>query len=154
MDKQTYYYLKTRMQNRAKVFGIASLATAIIFATVPYLSLSLAGFSLLFAILSRGEQIKFSRDLKIAIGTSIATIVISCYVFFSVFYALKINPEYRENVGAYMDQLFSTTYGIDNTYEADNIYGIDSTDSAYGSTNEEGMTTYSDLLNQLFEGGK
>lgn len=110
MNRDIYYYAKVKMCNRGKFFGIAALACAFIFPTVPYISIVLGATAVIFAILSRGEDIRYSKDAKVALSTGLSAIIICIVVFGSVFVALKANDEYRHNVGEYMDELYGTMY--------------------------------------------
>ncbi|MBO7333688.1 MAG: hypothetical protein J6S95_08365 [Lachnospiraceae bacterium] len=110
MNRDTYYYAKIRIRSRAKAFGIAAIASAIIFSTAPYIAIILGSFAVMFAMLGRGDEKKFTTDGIAAIATGLGAIFISIAVFLSVIYALKTNDEYRKNVGEYMDQIYGETY--------------------------------------------
>lgn len=114
LERQFYYLSKLRMQGRAKSLGIAALVTSIFFATVPIIGIVLACLAILFAFLAKGEDLKMSRDCRVAVGTSVAALLVGLYIMGSVLFALKINDEYRQNVAEYMDQINSAMYPEEN----------------------------------------
>lgn len=106
MQRELYFFSRYKMRKRAKMFGIASLVTLVIFIYFPIISFILAALAVLFAVLSKGGEETLSRDGKVAMYTGLATILIFVYIFGRMFYALKTNPEYRRQLGESMDQIY------------------------------------------------
>ncbi len=132
MDPIIYEQNRARMVRTGMAFGLGALATSILFFTVPYLSLALAGFGIIISFLAKGNKSKYDKEGRIGLWTSLIAIVVSVFVITSVITALKINPEYRKNVSELLDMVYEQSYG--ETYEG-----------AEGDT-------IGDLFNELFTG--
>lgn len=89
----------------AFVFAIASLFSC----TIIYIAYPLAGLAILFAVLSRGAQMKFSPKAKKSILLGICGIVLSTVIFVAAF--LFLLEEYGSIEGIL--RAGSETMGID-----------------------------------------
>lgn len=130
MDKYLYEEIRLSMIKRAKFLGIASLACAIVFATIPFISMGLGFFAILFAILSKGYKPKLEKDSKFGLCLGIIGIVISLSITGSVVYKLYSDKEYRNSIYTIMDQFYGDTY------------------------KEEFGATPSEVMEKLFTGGE
>lgn len=110
MDRTYYLFSKERMKKRARLFGIAGLACAFLFSSIPYLSIGLGSFAVLWAILSRGTDYKLSKEAEIGIYTGIGAILISVFMLSMVFFTLKNDTEYRESVIETIDSIYGDSY--------------------------------------------
>lgn len=114
------------MARRATFFGIGAIVTA--FMTMPFFSVPLACFAILFAYLAKGKEHSLDRDGKIAMTTALVGIIVSVVITAKVYTALSTDEEYRNNVA----QLADTLYGDEYT----ELYG----------------ESFSDMMNRLFSG--
>jgi len=120
----SYFLFKDKMSRRAMIMGIASIVTA--FMSMPFISVPLASFAILFAILSKGGSYKLSKDARTAVYTACIGIFLAVAITAKVSNALATDEEYRNNVA----QLADTLYGDD--YQE--VYG----------------ESFSDMLNRMF----
>lgn len=120
MDRTYYLFSKERMKRRARLCGIAGLACAFLFSSVPYISLGLGGFAILWALLSRGNDYKLSKEAEIGVYTGIGAILVTLFMFAIAIFTLKTNDEYRNTV----IDTFESVYG--SQYEE--LYGESLTD--------------------------
>ncbi len=129
MDKYLYEEIRLSMIRRTKFLGIASIACAIVFASIPFISMGLGFFAILFAILSKGYKPKMEKDSKFGLSLGIIGIVISLSITGSVVYKLYSDKEYRNSIYTVMDQFYGDTY------------------------EEEFGVTPSEMMEKLFTGG-
>lgn len=67
-----------------------------------------ACLTILFAVLSKGKQLKMHSFAKMSIGISIFSLILSFSVTFLSFYSVLTDPEKRE----YFNQIYEEMYGI------------------------------------------
>lgn len=87
-------------------FGIISITCS----SVIFISMIAAGLSILFAILSRGNDKKFTSIAKAGIITSVLGLACSIFVTISAFYMVINNAEYRAQVNDMCQQLYGTSF--------------------------------------------
>lgn len=110
MDKYSYEQTRYNMVQRARKFGFASLICAFVFFTFPFASIILGFFAILFAILSKGYNLKMDKDAKTGIKSAIIGIVISFTIITSVFVKFVTDSDYRNNSLYMVDQLYGESY--------------------------------------------
>lgn len=133
MDKYLYEENRLKMAHRARSFGVASLASAVVLFSIPYIAIGLGFLAILFAVLSKGYKPHVDRDAKFGIGIAIVGICIALSVLGSTFHKLYTDAEYRNNVTAVVDQLYGDTY--------EEVYGENFTDTMnrlFGEINDAG----------------
>ena len=108
MQSREYIFKQTKMAKTAMAFGIAAIVFALIY--MPYFSIPLGCFALLFAVLSKGNSFSFSREGKIALLTGVAGIAIAVMIFAKVYNALATDADYRKNIAEYAEMLYGDTY--------------------------------------------
>lgn len=116
MDPVIYEQLRSKMARTGMAFGIASIVSAIIFFSLPYIAIGFGAFGILFSVLGKGHLPKYGKEGKIGITSGVIGLVICIGILVSVVTALKTNPEYRSNIA----ELMSTMYGS----EFEDTYGI------------------------------
>lgn len=126
MDRYLYEENRLKMAHRAKSFGIAALASAVILFSIPYIAIGLGFLSILFAILSKGYKPKIDKDAKVGIAVAVLGIVVSFSILGSTFYKLYSDVEYRNTVTTIVDQMYGSEY-----------------EEQYGES-------FSDMINKLF----
>lgn len=67
-----------------------------------------ASLAVLFAVLSKGKQLKMHSFAKMSIGISVFSLVLSFTVTFSAFYSVLTDPAKRES----FNQIYEEMYGI------------------------------------------
>lgn len=100
-----------RSKISANVFLVASvICTMLAFITECSLPICMvfASLTILFAVLSKGKQLKMHSFAKMSIGISIFSIALSFTVTFLSFYKILADPVEREN----FNQIYEEMYGI------------------------------------------
>lgn len=106
MDPIIYEQNRIRMAHLGMSFGIAALVSSIFMFTVPFIGIALAAVAILLCYFSKGSRTTYCKESRIGFTTSLVALAISVFIFYSVFHAMKTNPDYRKNV----TELFDTVY--------------------------------------------
>ncbi len=108
MNPQEYIYRQHKMSRLALSFGIASVIFN--FMLMPYIAIPLGCFAILFAALSRGNSLSFSKEGWIALIAGLAGVIIACSMFVKVYNALTTNEQYRNDILQYAETLYGDQY--------------------------------------------
>lgn len=114
-----YSFMQNRMSHRAMVLGIGSIVLAFMY--MPYFSVPLAFFAILFGLLSRGYSSTPSKEAKIGLISAVMGIVIAVAITYKAFTAFVTDTEYRNNVLEAAELMYGETY--------QEMYGIDLSDT-------------------------
>ena len=108
MNLSYYLFSQYKMSRRAMTFGIVSIVLGFMY--MPYFSIPIAFFAILFASLSRGTSVSFSKEAKIGITTAVIGILLGCTIFYKVYSALTYDADYRNSVIELSEMMYGNGY--------------------------------------------
>lgn len=104
-----------QMPPRSKISANGFLVASVICTMLAFITecslpicMVFASLTILFAVLSKGKQLKMHSFAKMSIGISIFSIALSFTVTFLSFYKILTDPVEREN----FNQIYEEMYGI------------------------------------------
>lgn len=110
MDKYLHEEYRLRTAHRALGFGLASLASACILFSAPFIAFGLGFFSILFACLSKGYKKTFDKDAKIGMALATVGIIISISVTGTAVHRLVSDKTFRNDVFTTLEQFYGSDY--------------------------------------------
>lgn len=114
-----YLLTQNKMCRRAMGFGITSLAFSFMY--MPFISVPLAFFAILFAALSRGYSLKYDKAAKIGYITAVIGIVVALATSYKAYSAFVNDDEYRTQILETMEMVYGDSY--------EELYGENLTES-------------------------
>lgn len=99
---------------RSNVFMILSLVMGImafLFSSIIFAAIAAGGLSILFAILSKGNDLRMQTLPKIGILTSVVGICFSIFITAAMFFIVFRNEESREQFMTMYNEMYEEMYG-------------------------------------------
>ncbi|MBR3684155.1 MAG: hypothetical protein IKL78_04705 [Lachnospiraceae bacterium] len=114
-EQKMLFYSKAAM-----VLGIVTIVTAI-FTTV-YIPFITGGLSIIFAVISRGEKRRFSSTALGGIFSACVGIFINVAIIVGCFYLYNTDPQIREQVNEYIEQMTGQT--LDEDFRLTDLFSL------------------------------